>query len=161
MAGTFEGLTSYFEIRAQLGSGDDEFDDAYIANLGLEAELQLDLLGWFPNHAALLADGAGTPIILQQQLAIKAYAKAYCALKSIPSIRMRFVQKKADGDNQAHRFQNKSSINHLQNDLEDKVADYKLLVMSLDTAHTPTEAVKTYTTLGMSVSTPSTDVITG
>ncbi len=160
MEGVFFGLTSCAEIRAQLGSGDSEFDDEYIGSLGLDSELQLDLLDWFPNYQALVDDDSGDTEIIKQQLAIKAYAKSYCALKSVPTLRMRFVQKKADGDNQAHRFQNKDTINDLQADLQVKAAEYKHLVLSLTTAFSPTEAETTYVTLGAAISTPDNDVIT-
>lgn len=161
MDGVFFGLTTFAEIRAQLGASDTEFDDPYMEDLSLDKELQLDLIGWFPQYQSLSDDEGTESSIVSQKLALKLYAKVLCAHKCIPSVRMRFLQKKAEGENQGVRFQHKDSINNLESDLAKKLADLKVVVLSFDTAHTPDTPVAEFSILGMSVSTPSTDIIVG
>lgn len=161
MEGAFFSLTTNDAVRAQIGTDSTEFSDDFIESLGLADELKLDLLEWFPAFQSLSDDDSTDTAIVKQQLALKGYAKAFCASTSMPALRMRLQQKTIDGDNQAVRFQNENSMTHLANDLAGKAADYKAKVLAIDTPYTPTVAEQTITVLGMAVSSPDTDAVVG
>jgi len=93
MEGAFFGLTTNAEIRAQLGASDVEFSDDIIESLNLADELKLDLLSWFPDYVALSDDDSTETSVVVQQLSLKSYCKAFCALQSIPTVRLGFLQK--------------------------------------------------------------------
>lgn len=155
---TFFGLTSCDEIRAQLGAGSSELNNEDIANLSVEDELQLDLLTWFPEYSALLADTDAA--VKSQKLAIKIYAKVFCASRVVITAPLRFLQKDGNGDNANSRFQNDNSLNNFIQALSDKVVVSKTKVLSFTTAHSPAASTVTQKYLGMSISTPSVNVIT-
>lgn len=161
MEGSFFGLTTFAQIRAQLGASTEELGNDYLENLSLAKELKLDLMMWFPKYQALADDEGEDAATVSQKISLELYAKVFCSHTCIPSIRMRFLQKKVDGEAQGTRFQHKDSINDLEQDLSKKLADLKATVLSFETDHTPSVEVATVAVLGMAVSTPSTDIIVG
>lgn len=161
MDASFFGLTSNNSIRARLGASTVELSDDHISSLSLEDELKLDLLLWFPSYIGAIADESTDSALIIQQLALKSYAKTFCALQVIPSVHMGFLQKKVNKDDQGVRFQHENSINHLKNDLEEQLAEARVKVLGQTTDYTPTVVVSTTKTLGIGISKPSTDVIVG
>ena len=160
MSSSYFGLTTNESIRAQLGAGVMELGDDKLANLNLQDELELDLLDWFPDYTALMADESGDTVVAKQQLALKIYAKTFCAYACIPTARMGFLQKRVDGEHQGVRFQNKDSMNELTSQLLAKLNETKAGILAQTSAYTPVASVAEYTVLGMAVSNPSADKIT-
>lgn len=159
MEASFTALTTYDEVRAQLGASESEFPDVDMDSAGLDKELELDLLDWFPEYAALAVDADTS--VASQLLALKVYSAAFCALSALTGSTLLFLQKKVDGDNQWVRFSHKDSLNEFRDALLQKVAKYRARVLSVTTAHSPAADTTETAILGFGISTPATDVIVG
>lgn len=155
------GLTDYTEVLGQLGVTTSEFKEDDFISIGVEAELELDLLQWFPDFQSLSDVATPAGDVKKQQLALRIYAKVFCAHMVAVTAPLRFVNQSGDGDNAVKRFQNSSSLNDFIMELEEKKLSLKNLVLSLSTAYSPVEEAVKITAPTMVISSPSVDVITG
>lgn len=155
------GLTDYDEVMAQLGVDDVEFSEEQFRKVGIEQELKLDLLQWFPNYEALNSDNSTDSNVVAQQLALRIYAKVFSAHMIAITAPLRFFQQINDGQNTSKRFQNESSLRDFIQELEDKKFNLRNTVLSYSTSHSPQEKKLANNFVGMKAAPPATDIITG
>ena len=158
---TLFGLTKYTEVLIQLGVDTSEFSEQEFNNSGIQDELQLDLLQWFPQYQSLSSDTAPDADIVAQKLALKIYCKVFCAEQIAITAPMKFIQQDGDGDNASKRFQSASSLSDFKQDLANKRADMKSAVLGYATIFSPTEKAVSITTNFMASASPAVDKITG
>lgn len=158
---TLFGLTSYTEVIIQLGIDKEELLETEFNSSGIQGELQLDLLQWFPLYQTLSDSTDTASNVVAQKLALKIYCKVFCAETMAIISPMRFVQQSGDGDNASKRFQNSNSLNEFRDSLAEKKAEMKAIVLSYTTAFSPEETSVVVTTQFMSSAAPAVDKITG
>lgn len=155
------GITTFEKVRALLGVSQSDIDDTEMEALDLHEEIKLDLAQWFPEYPALMADDSTDSAVVSQQTAMTLYTKTFCAWKASIIAPMKFLQKRADGDNQGARFSHKDALTDFQNSLAMKTTELKVTILSFTTAHSPAEETKTQVVLGMAVAGQGTDPIVG
>ena len=158
---TLFGLTNYTEIISQLGIEKSEFKEDEFNSSGIQEELQLDLLQWFPSYENLASDNSADTSITVQRLALRVYCKVFCAEQIALTSAMRFVQQEGDGDNATKRFQSASSLADFKEGLTRKRAEMKATVLATSTIYTPEDEEVTVSINVMSIASPATDKILG
>jgi len=162
MASTFFFLTTSDQIRGQLGVDSTEFSDTDITNLDIEKELELDLLLWFPNFIAISNDTGVSPSDeYAQKIALQTYAKLFCAYHSLTMAPLKFIKSDGDGPNSSSRILDNKALNTFKQELMIKFGNMKSRVLSYSTAYTPVKVIATASYLGMKVSIPTKNIITG
>lgn len=153
------GLVKYSTVRSQLGASNIDLPDNYIDDLNISNDLQLDLLTWFPSYQSLISDTSADVDVVKQQLALKVYAKMFCAYRITTVAPMKFLQKLVDGEDQAVRFQNANTMNSFRENLKELTYNYKNSVLAITTPYSPVQQEQV-SHPSISVSKPTTDVIT-
>jgi len=106
-----EAITAYTTtdaIRGAIGLTDNEVTDAMLVDQNLALELESDLLGWIPNHAALYAAGlanGATSAEKQQAALLILYSQWFCAAQTVTLMTLGIPQSIADGKDELKRFQ--------------------------------------------------------
>ena len=100
-------LTDSDEVRATVGVDDSDFPDATVSAMGLDNDLEADLLTWLPTYTTVISEGTtGTPTSDQRlkYLNLKNYAKYFCAYLVASASQLMAPQKESDGANELQRF---------------------------------------------------------
>lgn len=153
------GLTHSNTIRATLGVDDHDLPDQSVTDFDVASNLRIDLRTWFPQWSALVADVSGDAVIADQLAALKIYAKYFCAYEILISGQMKFLQRRADGDNQSHRYK-EDKLEELRLAYKSRMEQAQAQVLDITTSFSPTgSGDRTYSQFG--ISKPTTDVVTG
>lgn len=112
---SLKDLTTGNAIRSVLGADHTELSDTTIFDSELEVELELEFEraeedGWLPDSIAnIVTDGTDpnpTQLELKTYRLCRLYAKYFCALKLLPSLRVGLPYENSDGSSVMRRSQN-------------------------------------------------------
>lgn len=118
------GYTDSDRIRAVCGITEEDLDDTQLLARGLDKELNIDLLSWFPTAADIAATGTDT-----QLDSLILYSTYFCAHLASQSLRMAATQKITDGANALDRFAN-IDWDAMQSQLKERAAFYKQFIVT-------------------------------